>query len=423
MEVYFIHPQSYLVLWSKSAKVFGLQKKNTGVTVFNIFSIEPVLDSYQSQFLVTFRYTIDQEETMEMKTTCDLLSPKIKKGNNTITVEQGGHSLAITFCYQGYNEENNAFGLQNLSFTLFSKPIKVHRHPSSRPYSMDFGVKSLKINSHSYKPASKATSSMTLNTFNVISSNKDSQDLKKIAFNKSNRVKDKILKKTPEELCDVIKDSNGNYIVQEVFKLCSPEERILIMSKIKENIVELSCHKKGTHSMQTLVVELKSEVEVNTFLDMLADPTDSTALEPEVRKVNEDEHEEAFDENKGPLYSLSSNSYGTFVLQKVVDHFPEDLLSPIYQFCVDHFEHMSTNKNGLPIIKKALVKFQSGKQAFISIIENMTMFLAQHPFGNYSLQVAIDSWRQEDCSNIIVTVLDNLQKLSMQKFSSNVVEK
>lgn len=212
MEMYFIHPQSYLVLWSKSVTVFGLQKKNTGVTVFNISSIEPILDSFQSQFLVTFRYTIDQGETMEMKTTCDLLSPKIKKGNNSITVEQGGHSLAMTFCYQGYNEEKNAFGLQNLSFTLFSKPIKVHRHPSSRPYSMDLGMKSLKINSHSYRPASKATSSLTVNTFNTVGVPKDNEDLQKITYNKYSREKEKILKKTPEELCEVIKDSNGTFL-------------------------------------------------------------------------------------------------------------------------------------------------------------------------------------------------------------------
>ena len=84
---------------------------------------------------------------------------------------------------------------------------------------------------------------------------------------------------------------------------------------------------------------------------------------------------------------------------------------------------MSTNKNGLPSIKKALVKFQKRKEAFIKIIEEMPTFLAQHPFGNYSLQVAIDSWTREDCKNIINTVLENLQQLSMQKFSSNVVEK
>lgn len=208
--------------------------------------------------------------------------------------------------------------------------------------------------------------------------------------------KDKILKMDTKELWEVIVDSSGNYIVQEVFKLCSPDERIELMNKIENKIVDLSWHKKGTHSIQTLVVELKTPKEINRFLEIV-----------------DDEKQQ----------SLCSNSYGTFVLQKVVDFFPEDLLVPVQEFCHKNFLQMATSKNGLPIIKKALTKFKKAKKPFIDIIEEHTTSLAQHPFGNYALQVAIDSWDQADCANIITTVLENLQQLSMQKFSSNVVEK
>lgn len=42
-----------------------------------------------------------------------------------------------------------------------------------------------------------------------------------------------------------------------------------MMEKVSHKIVELSCHKKGTHSMQTLVVELETEEEITTFLGLL----------------------------------------------------------------------------------------------------------------------------------------------------------
>ena len=74
------------------------------------------------------------------------------------------------------------------------------------------------------------------------------------------------------------------------------------------------------------------------------------------------------------------------MLQKVVEHFPEDLLDPIYIFCRDNFKHLSTNKNGLPIIKKALVKFQKGKAPFIKTIEGMTTFL-----GNFNQKIILFS--------------------------------
>ena len=198
-----------------------------------------------------------------------------------------------------------------------------------------------------------------------------------------------------EELCNIITDSSGNYVVQEVFKICTAEERIQIMEKIEEKLIDLSCHKKGTHSIQTLVVELKSPDEIKRFLDII----------------------------KGKELILSSNSYGTFVLQKVVDHFPEDLLVQIHDICRDNFIEMATSNNGLPIIKKALAKFKRSKHSFVDIIEEHTNSLAQHHFGNYAIQVAIENWDQEDWKKIFEIVLNNLQQLSMQKISSNVVEK
>jgi hypothetical protein len=64
-------------------------------------------------------------------------------------------------------------------------------------------------------------------------------------------------------------DSSGNYIVQEVFKLCTDKERIVIIDKIGSKIIDLSCHKKGTHSIQTLVEVLKSENEIKRFHKIL----------------------------------------------------------------------------------------------------------------------------------------------------------
>lgn len=83
---------------------------------------------------------------------------------------------------------------------------------------------------------------------------------------------------------------------------------------------------------------------------------------------------------------------------------------------------MATSNNGLPIIKKALAKYKGSKDEFIKIIQDNTMVLAQHQFGNYAIQVAIENWDISDCEKIFTIVLNNLQQLSMQKISSNVVE-
>lgn len=49
--------------------------------------------------------------------------------------------------------------------------------------------------------------------------------------------------------------------------------------------------------------------------------------------------------------------------------------------------------------------------------------IVQDPFGNYAIQYAIDTFGNESCKIIIKEICNNIHSLSMQKFSSNVVEK
>lgn len=51
------------------------------------------------------------------------------------------------------------------------------------------------------------------------------------------------------------------------------------MDKIGEKIVYLSCHKKGTHSVQTLVLELKTKEEIEKFLEILEEKSEDTQEE------------------------------------------------------------------------------------------------------------------------------------------------
>ncbi len=49
--------------------------------------------------------------------------------------------------------------------------------------------------------------------------------------------------------------------------------------------------------------------------------------------------------------------------------------------------------------------------------------IIQNPFGNYIIQYTLDLWGAETCSYILQVIEQNLVTLSMQKYSSNVVEK
>ncbi len=59
----------------------------------------------------------------------------------------------------------------------------------------------------------------------------------------------------------------------------------------------------------------------------------------------------------------------------------------------------------------------------INKFEKDCIEIVQDPFGNYAIQYAIDTFGYDSCKKIINEICVNILSLSMQKFSSNVVEK
>ena len=56
-------------------------------------------------------------------------------------------------------------------------------------------------------------------------------------------------------------------------------------------------------------------------------------------------------------------------------------------------------------------------------LERNCIEVLKDPYGNYSIQYALDYYGANLCVNIINTVVANVVLLANQKFSSNVVEK
>ena len=57
------------------------------------------------------------------------------------------------------------------------------------------------------------------------------------------------------------------------------------------------------------------------------------------------------------------------------------------------------------------------------IIDNNFILLAQSPFGNYSIQFLMEKFKSFELNEIFGTLIEGIFKLSIQQFSSNVVEK
>jgi hypothetical protein len=125
------------------------------------------------------------------------------------------------------------------------------------------------------------------------------------------------------------------------------------------------------------------------------------------------------------IIKLSFDLYGTHVIEKILEHFNIELLIQVISLICNDFLFIANNPNGLCVVKK-VIEVANNTMYFDIVNEQLTknaLLLIQNPYGNYTLQHAFDVWDISQCEGIIAQFQSNLVYLSIQKYSSNVIEK
>lgn len=89
-----------------------------------------------------------------------------------------------------------------------------------------------------------------------------------------------------------------------------------------------------------------------------------------------------------------------------------------------NFVELSLNRNGLCVIKILIAKTKdpNQQQSLMSRISKDIMHLVCHPFGNYAITQIVTNWPNKTKQIIFKALKNKLYELSMQKYSSNVIE-
>ncbi len=116
------------------------------------------------------------------------------------------------------------------------------------------------------------------------------------------------------------------------------------------------------------------------------------------------------------------------MVQKAILQFHGKNQETIIREIIHDLLHTCGNANGLHVVKKLIrlclrpdyVRFQSG---VIGMVAAQSIELAQNPYGNYALQIVLDSYSPASCAVIAESIKGKVAHLSLTKYSSNVVER
>jgi hypothetical protein len=197
----------------------------------------------------------------------------------------------------------------------------------------------------------------------------------------------------PQLLIDIY----ANYFILKLFFFLDNNDSSNFLNQISKSFTSLCLNKISTYPIQYIVKRIKNKHSQELIIDSI----------------------------KKHLMKITLDVYGTHVIEKILSNFEYDLIQPISKFVADNFLFLSNNANGLCVVKKIII-VEYKKNYFHKIkelSEENALVLIQNPFGNYTLQCIIDNWQLEDIEKLIQMFIGKCSVLSVQKFSSNVIEK
>lgn len=200
-----------------------------------------------------------------------------------------------------------------------------------------------------------------------------------------------------KSLIKVMIDKCGNYFCQQLFQTCSAAQLLLLINYIKNDVVKIAKNSSGTHALQALIDSFTSTEEEAAILSVI----------------------------KGHETEMMYDNNATHVLQKIIININENNRPELTNAIIAHIVPLCYDPNGICVAKKMIktTSSQSYKSIIIKSITHDCIDIAENAYGNYAIQYIFEEWNFADYPEMIKLLIDNIEALSIQKFSSNVIEK
>ncbi|CAN8253013.1 unnamed protein product [Cochlearia groenlandica] len=208
-----------------------------------------------------------------------------------------------------------------------------------------------------------------------------------------------IFQEIKDYISELMVDPFGNYLVQKLLEVCNEEQRMQIVRSIARKhgvLVKISCDMHGTRAVQKIVETVKRQEEISMIMSSL----------------------------KHGVVTLIKNVNGNHVVQRCLQYLLPYCEKFLFEAVITHCVELATDRHGCCVLQKCIGSSNGEqKQHLVSEIASNALLLSQDPFGNYVLQYVFELKLEWATNEILEQLEGNYTELSMQKCSSNVVEK
>lgn len=197
-------------------------------------------------------------------------------------------------------------------------------------------------------------------------------------------------------IVELMTDPFGNYLCQKLLEYCNDKQRLLIVEKVAGDLVSISKNMHGTRAVQKMIEYLNSGTQIQIVINALR-----TSVVPLIQDLN-----------------------GNHVIQRFLNKLSPEDNQFVYDAVAGHCVAVATHRHGCCVLQRCID--HAAERQKIQLVKEITsnaLTLVQDPYGNYVVQYVLDLPYAGVAAALIKKFSGHLSQLSMQKFSSNVIEK
>ncbi|KAL1917384.1 uncharacterized protein VTP21DRAFT_5040 [Calcarisporiella thermophila] len=206
-----------------------------------------------------------------------------------------------------------------------------------------------------------------------------------------------IVKEVYAHMIELMTDPFGNYLCQRLFEHANDEQRTMLALAVAPELVSISLHLHGTRAVQRMIENLTHPHQVRIVIMAL----------------------------RGNVVTLIKDLNGNHVIQKCLNHFTSEENQFIYDAVCEQCVEVATHRHGCCVLQRCFDHASSIQKAQLAAqVTKHALVLSQDAYGNYVVQYILDLGERRMFSEALIRqFVGHISTLSVQKFSSNAIEK
>ncbi|KAI0078486.1 ARM repeat-containing protein [Panus rudis PR-1116 ss-1] len=215
--------------------------------------------------------------------------------------------------------------------------------------------------------------------------------------------RDMIFRETFSHFAELMTDPFGNYLCQKLLEYATDDQRNLICESVAQDLVNISLNMHGTRAVQKMIDFLSTRrqarlchIQIHSIIVAL-----SLSVVVLIKDLN-----------------------GNHVIQKCLNKLAPEDNQFIYNAVAANCVEVATHRHGCCVLQRCIDHASDNQR--IQLVNEITynaLTLVQDPYGNYVVQYILDLNDNRFSDAVIRQFTGNVCALSVQKFSSNVIEK